>query len=444
MTDAPASVRQGRAAAPAAAPGQPQAPPAAGGAPPMPPGFPPGVDPATYRIDEVTALLQRAAYFPLFNVHDPEKQNVVIPMPGQPNTLAGIQVNENTHRFDILVSPPVSCGPLRAANLFGQLQASVHIDWLVIPDDFQAEPTVTPPLTGLDPTRSQRFTMMNGEFLFLDQAHSGMRAFGSGRTFPTMVAGKGRLDIGAAIVMLEGLGRLAGLQGAAVVNGYIVPPQDLFINVMLRVMDPGGRLVTQEALTPLETLPDPDPTSAFMTFLGETDPEQPTRLITAADGTMLGSEVHELLRLVAVSSDLGSWDRGVRTQTRVGQIVGKLATVLSFDPLNPAHTGSVESPIPVTTRNGIFTFFGAGGGTVGTVAADLVEGRAFTSTLPGAPGPIFRFVGFGPILRGSGAFDGASGMLSLNGAVSVFPRTLSNLYVLRFVDLSGRYRAALY
>lgn len=414
-----------------------------GGAFPLPPGFPAGVNPETYRFAEVSALLRRAAYFPLFNVHDPNVQNVVIPVPGQPNSLAGISVNENTHRFDILVSSP-SCGPVKAANLFGQLQAAVHIDWLVVPEDFEAGPSVTPPRTALDPTRSQRFVMMNGKFQFLDAAHSGMEAFGSGRTFPTVVDGKPRLDIGAAIVMLKGLGRLAGLDGAAVVNGYIVPPQDLFINVMLRVMDPDGRLLTREALAPIETRPDPDPTSVFMTFLGEEDSSQPTRLITAADGTMLGSEVHERLRLVAVSSDLGSWNRGVRAQTRVGQIVGKLRTVLSFNPLDPAHPGTAESPIPLTTRNGVFTFFGAGGEAIGTVAADLVEGRAFTSILPGAPGPLFRFVGFGPIEQGSGQFAGAAGMVSLNGAVSVFPRTLSNLYVFRFVDPDGRYRAAIY
>jgi hypothetical protein len=33
-------------------------------------------------------------------------------------------------------------------------------------------------------------------------------------------------------------------------------------------------------------------------------------------------------------------------------------------------------------------------------------------------------------------------MMTMNSAVSVFPRTLSNLYVLRFVDPVGRYRAA--
>jgi hypothetical protein len=46
----------------------------------------------------------------------------------------------------------------------------------------------------------------------------------------------------------------------------------------------------------------------------------------------------------------------------------------------------------------------------------------------------------GPLLGGSGRFEGVDGMMSLNAAVSVFPRTLSNLYVFRIHDPTGRFR----
>lgn len=61
--------------------------------------------------------------------------------------------------------------------------------------------------------------------------------------------------------------------------------------------------------------------------------------------------------------------------------------------------------------------------------------------LKGAPMPVFRFAGFGPILGGTGYFNGADGMMSMNSAISVFPRTLSNLYVFRFYDPTGKFRA---
>jgi len=56
--------------------------------------------------------------------------------------------------------------------------------------------------------------------------------------------------------------------------------------------------------------------------------------------------------------------------------------------------------------------------------------------------PVFRFAGFGPILGGTGQFDGAEGMMTMNSAISVFPRTLSNLYTFRLYDPSGRFRDA--
>ena len=59
--------------------------------------------------------------------------------------------------------------------------------------------------------------------------------------------------------------------------------------------------------------------------------------------------------------------------------------------------------------------------------------------MPGFPMPLFRFAGFGPIL-GDGQLSGADGMMSMNSAVSVFPRTLSNLYIFRFYDPEGKLR----
>jgi hypothetical protein len=93
---------------------------------------------------------------------------------------------------------------------------------------------------------------------------------------------------------------------------------------------------------------------------------------------------------------------------------------------------------PIQTTEGEFTFHDVGGQEVGTIRANMVEGRAFRSILPGAPMPVFRFGGFGPILGGTGAFGGTTGMMSMNSVISVFPRTLSNLYVLRLVDRPGQ------
>ena len=413
-----------------------------GGLPfPLPATFPEGVDPTTYRLAEVSDLLRRASYFSLFSVHNPDISNRPIPAPGDPQSLVGIEVNENTHRFQIHVDLPRD-GRLTARDVLGEVAAHVHIDWMVIPDDFQAAPDRPPPPTPLSLTAGQRFTMMNGSFEFVDRDGSGMHGFGAGRTFPQLVGGQPRLVIGANIVMLEGLGRLAGLQGCAVVNGYIRPPQELFINIMLRVMDPTDRLDSPWPLEPIQPQPNPDPDAVFMTFLGEQDPDRPTTLNVGSDGSLLGSNVHELLRLVDVGFDLGPTEGSLRTRSRTGPVVGRLATQLFFDPLDPAHPGTAVSPVPYWTRHGKLELFEEEERLLGTLDVDVVEGRGFVSELPGAPMPVYRLVGFGPFVAGSGLFSGVDGMLSMNGAVSVFPRTLSNLYVLRIEDPEGRFRAA--
>jgi hypothetical protein len=153
---------------------------------------------------------------------------------------------------------------------------------------------------------------------------------------------------------------------------------------------------------------------------------------------MLGSHVHERLRLVRLRFEARE-PEGLSSETTVGPVVGSLAGRLYFQPFG-APTGA---PIPFQTRGGVFRFAKEGGAEIGTVRGDVVEGRAFPTELPGAPMPVFRFGGFGPLLGGTGALAGASGMLALNAVVSVFPRTLSNLYVLRIVDRERRLRAAL-
>ncbi len=399
------------------------------GAFPFPPGtFPPGVNPETYKIEEVTRLLKSAAYFPVFSVHDPDKPNKVISAPGKP--MVGVQVNEDLHRFVIDTLQPNCEEGVRARNRVGQVAANVGIHWMTMPWDFEAAPDRTPPPTQINPLISQRFTMLNGKLQFHDPAESGFHGFGAGRTFPALPNWEPRLRIGAVIDVLEGLGQFEGLAGTVVVNGFIQPPTSLALNIMVRMMDPDGRLDACGAIQPLEPIADPDPDATFLIFLGEVDPDNPVKLMFGPNGMPIGSEVHELLRLVHIGWDLGSGG-GLRSRYEEGPIVGRVDAKLWFNPFDPMPVS------PIQTTEGVFSFFDDQGRTIGTVNADMVEGRAFRTPLEGAPLPVFRFGGFGPITGGAGQFERASGMMSMNAAVSVFPRTLSNLYILRAYNPGG-------
>lgn len=417
---------------------QPKSAPPGAGLPPIPlPWVPPGADPQTYDIERVHAMLTSAAYFPIFNMPNPALANHPnLLIPGLPLFMTSVDVNEQLHRFEI--EDARSCRGMVAANRVGEPVAKVHIQWTPIPDFYVASPECTPPLWLLNPTIPQRFCMLGGHLDFQDKDCSGVRAFGTGRTFPAIEGGETVLRIGAAINVLEGLGKFKGLQGAFVINGYIKPPHELGLNLMVRMMDPNGVLQAHSPITPLATIPDPDPdpTAVFMMFLGEVDPSKPVELIPAPDGKgLLGSHVHELLRLVHFGFDMNT-PAGLRSATKEGPIVGRVDAQLHFNPLDPAPVS------PIQTTDGVFTFFDADGGTLGTVSANMIEGRALHTQVEGFAMPLFRFVGFGPVLGGTGKFQGADGMMSMNSAVSVFPRTLSNLYVFRFYDPEQRFRAA--
>jgi hypothetical protein len=323
---------------------------------------------------------------------------------------------------------------LRATNRVGEPVANVHIRWTPIPEDFEAAPGVFPPTTILNPFVSQRFTMLNGQLSFKDARGSGFHAFGAGRTFPVTEGGENRLRIGAVIEILEGIGEFAGMTGAFVINGYIQPPLKLALNLMVRVMDPQGKLRADGPLAPLRPVPDPDPTATFMFFLGEPDTSKPVKLNISPDGTILGSQVFERLRLARLDFDLTSG--APRSRTVEGPIVGDVSATLHFNPL------AATAVSPIQTTSGVFTFRDQDGRPLGNVFANMVEGRAMRTPLEGAPMPVFRFAGFGPLLGGTGLFNRADGMMSMNSAISVFPRTLSNLYVFRFYDPQGRFREA--
>lgn len=266
-------------------------------------GFPAGVDPESYRREEVQHLLEQAAYLSIFSVPDASSPNVPVRLlPGLDITTIAVRVHETLHRFAIDVE---SAGAgLTARNRIGEPMANVEIRWTPMPDDFEAAPGRVPPPTLLNPFRSQRFCMLDGHLQFADAAASSLRAFGTGRTFPAASGGRPRLDIGAVIDVLSGEGKLAGLCGTICVNGTIEPPDGLALNLMLRVMDPQGVLTAPAPPAGGQPAGVAAAESVFLAFLGEVDPRAPVVLRRAPDGTILGSQVHELLRRVSLDSSL--------------------------------------------------------------------------------------------------------------------------------------------
>ena len=127
---------------------------------------------------------------------------------------------------------------------------------------------------------------------------------------------------------------------------------------------------------------------------------------------------------------------------RAGRVIGSMRAEIRFDLFDPGAPGTALSPIPFASYN-TFTFQDRDGGEIGSIVADGGEGRTFNLTLDGAPGQrALRFGGVGPLVRGTGAFEGIRGLMTDNSAVGVAPHALATTYVLRVADPDGRYREA--
>ncbi|HBL28192.1 MAG TPA: hypothetical protein DD490_15265 [Acidobacteria bacterium] len=406
--------------------------------------LPCGTEPEIGKVEEMARLLEPVACFPMLSMRAPSVPCRTVPLLPflRDQVMVALELQESLHRFDLVPGTGgqgLAAGHQMSLAPVGSLQGRLT----PIPDDFFPGPGIVPPPTVLNPYRSQRFTLLNGELSFLDRRASGVQVFGSGRTFPIPLGGRPALRIGAVIDVLGGAGDLAGLPGETfpgatlVINGVLRPPGDLFLHLLLRVVDPSGRLTSGSPPLPMAPWPEPpDSRTAYVNLLGEVDPQRPVRLLFDPAGRPIGAQLFERLRLARVTDGIESSGRLCSRMER-GAIVGSVSSMLYFDVTSPGRV------IPAQTTGGVFTLHDPEGRTLGSLFANMVEGRAFRTALPGAAHPVYRLGGFGPVKGGTGCLADASGLMSVNALISLFPRTLSNLYTFRLADPDGALRKSL-
>lgn len=376
---------------------------------------------STFNIGPVTALLEQAGYFPLL-LTAPSRRGA-----------GAFEVEHELRRFAIAAEEERS--RIVGRNQTGGPAAGVRFRWRFVPDDFEGDPDRLQPLPFLPfrPGVSQRVEVFDWVLRFAGTG-SGFRAYGAGRTLPG--SGGAAPDVGLAFVLdvLEGYGELAGLPGTVVASGSLGPHGALKLGLVARIMDPAGGLLTQAPLASLPPWAAPERGVTWLAFLGQVDPDNPVTLRISLTEGILGSNVFELLRVAALDFAADPAGR-LRSRATRRDLAGSVRARLDFDPL------SLDPITPIQTRCGIFEFHDQAGQSLGLVASDMIEGRSFRTRLEGMLLPVFRFAGFGPIQGGTGEFAGASGIMTMNSVISVQPRTLSNLYVLRLDDPDGRFRA---
>lgn len=384
--------------------------------------------------DVAQYLVDQAANFNMFSMPGAGASDASILASSASNRVIGVRVNEVLHRFAVNTQAPTAHKPLTAQNIVGEPSGRFSHRWMIVPDDYVALPDREPPPTPLDPSRSQRFVMLDGLCTF-GNGRDGFKGFGAGHTVPMTLGNGSRLLALGVGTILEGFGKFEGHEEGIYLHcGSLTPNRGFTGNILLRVMDREGTLTTDSTLPDLDPAPNPEPEITYLLFRGEAVPSDAVTPRIGPDGHPLGLTVEQGLRLFEI--DFRSGSRGPRATMSLGPYIGKITAHVTFNPAAPG--GTALNPIPFTTFDELEFFDRTDGRKIGSFTGNSDEGRVFTTEIAGQPA--IRFGGVGRLLSGTGPFAGMQGLMTDNSLVVFSPHVSASVYVLRVYDPQGRFR----
>lgn len=392
----------------------------------------PPFKPSPYSFDVTQALIDQTAYLPLYAV--PEQN----PGSGAVRHIqeGEIQATEQIHRFQVYMNPPSRTDGVKAVNVAGEYLGKAVLQWLIVPDGVAALPGLKPPPTALDPSRSQRFTMLQTRFSFAGDQDS-FSCFGTGRTFPCKKTSE--LLVAASGDIIEGTGVFKSTQGSCIFLGRLDPESGFIGSIFARTSDPHNKLTVEE-IPSIEPNPDIELEATYFVFRGHED----TSLIkppaasppTGAPGG--GLSLNQVIRAIYVECGTSAW-RGIRSSRQVGMLIGNQVATVHFDPSQLPGLSKPFASIPFQGED-TFTFLDNRGENIASIHAVASDGAILNLQLTGAPQQqAVRIVGFGPASNGTGALNGAEGLFH-SMAFNALPPIPSSFYVLRINDPGGKYR----
>lgn len=391
--------------------------------------LPAGANPMTHNVEQARERLSRMSPFPMLSMPDDGIPNQPLMENGQ---LIGVDIHEALHRF--FLAPGSAPRPALDYGIEEQQVAVARVSWRLAPDGYVARPGSIPPPTPLRPDISQRF-VMEGRFFFGDAQQSGFHGFSVGRTFPGHGGdGTPSLRFAAMVEILEGYGIFFGHIGNVGINGVIEPPKIMRLAVMPIILDFDGHLTTRQPIPSIPDLKDPGPDETFFAFRGEL-PEDRIFSITPMRNNLLQTHVDLPLRNLGT---LFHTDPQLIAHKSAGPKVGMYRANFWIGPIHR------DELVPFQSVGGHYDLIGPGGRPLGSLDADVLEGRSWYFQLPGLDAPSYRFAGIGPVHRGTGIFEGVQGFVTMVGVLSVFPRTMVIYYIIRLADPTGRIREATY
>jgi hypothetical protein len=387
----------------------------------------------------IQQILDQAVGFNLFAVPDQRSR----PSNGV-SEVFGSAVVEKLHRFDVVLASPA--GGVQATNTLGELVGSLELQWFIVPDDFLALPDRRPPSIPLDADVSQRFVMPRMTFTF-GEGKDGFRSFGTGRTFPTLVGNQPRIVVSAIANVTETFGRFRNHEGNFTICGDLTP-SGFKGDILVRFQDLAGDLRAQGSLPAIQPQRDPDPQTTYLLWAGMKDEEQPrfkNHFSFGPDAQVRGLNITTQLKILELDFAVAGQFRG-QGFSASKKIVGLEIGFGRGSVLDATPAGTALSPF---LFEGVaqYSFFDGKGSTVGALLTNVTEGRRFDMQLAGVPGNLgWRFGFFGPIIYGTGCFEGAQGIFyGSSGSVFYSPpegQIVTHFYMARINDPDGRFRVA--
>ena len=385
----------------------------------------------------VQHLLDQTADFCLFAVPEETAASRLSLTPSKPDDFFGINggygiaFRSSLHAFNSQTRP----GSGTVDQITGGRIGKVTGTCLFGPDDLRWSPDREPNPRIYDPYRSRRFTIQDLCFEFGEEKCT---AYGIGRTYPAS-DGKGPVTRACGVGNVTGGTRgFGGLEGSFVMTGFFTPGLGFRGEITLRLVDPAGRIRSGRDMTAHARQCDPATGSSFFVFRGE----KKDRHVRTEFGPPRGNEMSLITPSImrAVELQCATHERaGVRTGKTTGPVAAGMIATVYFNLLAPPGTAAL--PVPFTTEE-VYTFAGENGRTIGTIEAGVQDGISFNLRFAGLRDqPGVRFAGYGPITRGTGRFEGASGILTVNSLIGISPHALSLIHVLHLDDPEGRFRA---
>lgn len=407
---------------------------APGGAPQLP-----DLNVGLYPFEVVTQVINQAAFFNTLAI--PHGKGGAIAASDGSSGVVGFKTVDTLHRFESVIQPPSAAAGVTALNRVGEPIATLNHRLVMIPEDHVASIFREAPPTLLDTSRSQRFAMRDGLITFGDGA-DGFFAFGTGRTYPTTV-GQPRLLAAAVGEVMEGFGKLAGIEGSYVMTGEFSPQTGFTGNVLFRFMDPEGRMRDSQDVPPIQAGSLPDLGLTWITFRGQKkDKTVRSEFALGPDGKPQGFKLQQQL-LTDVFDSTSQAPKGMRSNETLKQPVGIMNSLVFLDIFHPPAAGTSLAPIPFTSLNEFF-LQDTQGQTVGSFVAHEGEGRTFWEKFPSAPGQDgLRFAAFQTLTKGTGAFAGIEGIFTDNSITGVAPHVTTTTYTMCINDPQGKFKAAI-